>query len=329
MKPLRPALFVLLLAGGGFSLWRWLPASRQPSPWLGYAEADYVKLAPTQPGRLVSIAVARGDTVAAGAALFAQDDAEDRAARDEAGARLAEAEAKLADLRAAGREAEILQARAELAEMQAAYDRVARDLTRNESIVASGATTRQSVDQLRADSRSAQARVQAAEAKLTLVSAPTGRERAIAAQEATVAAARAALESAQWRLDQRRVAAPAAGLIADTFARPGETLAAGSPVVSLLSPENIFVRFFVPEAELARLHAGARVGVACDSCPAGLTAAVAFVATAPEYTPPVIYSDAARGSLVYLIEARPDPARRPWLKPGQPVDVTPLAGSAP
>jgi HlyD family secretion protein len=325
-------LLIALAVVGGCSAGAWFIFGRSPAPerWLGYADADYVKVAPTQQGRLVSLSVERGDTVEAGAPLFAQDDADDRAARDQAAAELTQASEKLADLQAAGRTAEIQQARADVDDMQAAYDRVARDLMRNEAIVGSGAATRQTVDQLQADARSAQARLNSARAKLSLIADANGRAHAIAAQEAAVAATRAALASAQWRLDQRSVAAPAAGLIADTYARPGETIAAGAPVVSLLPPGNILVRFFVPETALARLHPGDRVGLACDSCERDLQAQISFVATSPEYTPPVIYSQGARGSLVYLIEARPAPDRRPLLKPGQPLDVTPApAGRTP
>ena len=111
--------------------------------------------------------------------------------------------------------------------------------------------------------------------------------------------------------------------MADTLALPGETLAAGTPVVSLLPPGNILLRFFVPETRLARVKAGDSVGVTCDSCPPGLTARISFVAPQPEYTPPVIYSTDARGTLVYLIEARPQGGQGALLKPGQPVEIIP------
>ncbi len=328
----RPGLLALiLLLAAAAAAGAWFYVHRQPSRtrWLGYADADFVKVAPTQSGRLVTLDVKRGDQVAAAATLFTQDDIDDRAGRDQAKAALDEAEQKLSDLKAPGREAEITQAQADVTDAQATYDRVARDLTRNEVTVKAGATTRQALDQLRADSLSTQARLRSAQAKLALMLDPSGRAHAIQAQTAAVTAARATLASAQWRLDQRHVVAPAAGRIADTYARPGETIAAGAPVVSLLPPENILVRFFVPERALAAIHPGMDVGIACDSCPPGMTARISFVATAPEYTPPVIYSEGSRGSLVYLIEARPDPAMRPLLKPGQPLDVTPPAGAPP
>jgi HlyD family secretion protein len=110
-------------------------------------------------------------------------------------------------------------------------------------------------------------------------------------------------------------------LVNDTYARPGETINAGVPVVSLLPPQNILVRFFVPETELATLHVGDRLAIGCDACAAGLIATVTFIAPQPEYTPPVIYSETNREKLVYLIEAHPPPDQAVQLKPGQPVDV--------
>jgi HlyD family secretion protein len=94
----------------------------------------------------------------------------------------------------------------------------------------------QLVDQERADLRSANAKVQGLEAALAQMRAPLGREREIMAQQAAAEAARAAVDMLQWRLDQRHVTAPVGGVVADVLARPGETIPAGGPVVSLLPP---------------------------------------------------------------------------------------------
>jgi HlyD family secretion protein len=114
-------------------------------------------------------------------------------------------------------------------------------------------------------------------------------------------------------------------MIADVLAEPGETLQAGSPVISLLPPENIFVRFFVPETALATVHLGDKVALVCDNCPADLEATISFIAPQAEYTPPVIYSDANRAKLVYMVEAHPAPQRAALVNPGQPVTVRPIA----
>jgi HlyD family secretion protein len=325
----RPLVIaVLLAAAAGGAGWWWMHRASGPASWQGYVEAEYVRLSPTLTGRITGIAVARGDKVAAGATLFTQDDADDKAARDAAAGKLAEAEARLTNLQTASRDTEIAQAKADLMNLVATRDRIAKDLARNTELLRTGAASRQTVDQQRADLESAIARADAASAKLEQMRSPTGRQYEIAAQSAMVAQARAALAQAEWQLGQRRVVAPVAALVADTFARAGETINAGVPVVSLLPPENVLVRFFVPETELATIHVGDRMAIGCDSCAAGLVAAVTFIAPQPEYTPPVIYSESNREKLVYLIEAHPPADQAVRLKPGQPVDVRRIADGA-
>ena len=126
-----------------------------------------------------------------------------------------------------------------------------------------------------------------------------GRAGEIDAQRSLVDSLAAALKQAEWRLGQRSVSAPVAGLIADVIAFPGETLAAGAPVVSLLPPQNIFVRFFIPEPELARVHVGDKLASACDNCPPDLGGTVSFISPQAEYTPPFIYSERTSGKFVF------------------------------
>lgn len=176
-------------------------------------------------------------------------------------------------------------------------------------------------DQARADALSTSAKVLSAEARLAHLRASTGRPQEIDAQSAMVDQARAQLGQAEWRLAQRRMSAPVGGLINEVYARQGETVNAGAPVVSLLPPDNLLVRFFVAEAEVPGLRVGQPVAVSCDTCPAGMRATISFVSPQAEYTPPVIYSESARGKLVFLVEARPDAPATGVLKPGQPVGV--------
>jgi HlyD family secretion protein len=109
--------------------------------------------------------------------------------------------------------------------------------------------------------------------------------------------------------------------VADTLFVKGEWVPAGAPVASLLPPENIKVRFFVPEPGLGAIRLGQAVSVTCDGCAAPIGARVTFVSTRAEFTPPVIYSRENRSKLVFLIEARPAPEDAVKLHPGQPLDV--------
>ena len=317
-------------AAVGAGVWWWY-GHRAPTAtqWQGYADADFVKIGPTQQGLLTEINVGRGEQVAAEAPLFSQDDTADRAARDQALRQVGQAQEQLANLQAASKPTEIEQAEANLADAKATLARTKADLERGEFLARTGTMAPETLDQRRADFQSAAAKVAALEAALAQARAPSGRPQEIAAQQAAMRALKAALEIAEWRLSQRHVTAPAAGRIADVLARPGETMAAGAPVVSLLPPGNIFVRFFVPETALATLHLGDHVAIVCDSCPPDLSGNISFIAPQAEYTPPVIYSDESRAKLVFMIEARPPADQARLLNPGQPVTVRPMrAGRA-
>lgn len=138
--------------------------------------------------------------------------------------------------------------------------------------------------------------------------------------EAALRQAKANLEWAQTRLARRIASSPADGTIQQIYYRPGETVQPGRPVLSLLPPGNLKIRFFAPETQLATVKYGDSVAVTCDGCERGLTAKVSFIARSSEYTPPVIYSLEERSKLVFMIEARP--AQPDKFRVGQPVTVT-------
>lgn len=317
------AIIIILAASAGAGWW-WTTRTPPPVEWQGYAEADFIKVGPTQQGLLTALYVARGSRVEAGAPLFDQDDTNERASRDQAARQLKQAEAQLANLQAGGKPTEIEQAEANLADATAARDKLQADVNRNADLVKIGGVSKEQFDDQRADLRSAIAKVDGLKAALAQLRAPMGRKDEIKAQQQLVASLRAAVAMAQWRIDQRHVKAPAAGVIADVLARPGETIPAGGPVVSLLPPENIFVRFFVPETRLAEVHDGDKVALLCDHCPADYTATVSFISPQAEYTPPVIYSESSRAKLVYMVEARPPRDQASLINPGQPIAVRPL-----
>ncbi|WFU36048.1 efflux RND transporter periplasmic adaptor subunit [Bradyrhizobium brasilense] len=131
--------------------------------------------------------------------------------------------------------------------------------------------------------------------------------------------AEARVNTSQTRLDRRKGFAPIAGSIQQIYFREGEMVQAQRPVLSIMPPGNMKLRFFVPEPELPKLALGDEVRVTCDNCAADLTAKIYFIATTAEYTPPVIYSLDERNKLVYLIQARP--SRPDVLRVGQPISI--------
>jgi HlyD family secretion protein len=153
-----------------------------------------------------------------------------------------------------------------------------------------------------------------------LLKSKSGTQKALDDTWAALRQARANLEWSKTRLARRRAVSPADGTIQEVYYRPGETVPPGRPVVALLPPGNLKIRFFVPEGLLPDVKYGQTVHVSCDGCEQGLTAKVTFIAKSAEYTPPVIYSREERAKLVFLIEARP--AQPEKFRVGQPVTVT-------
>jgi HlyD family secretion protein len=141
------------------------------------------------------------------------------------------------------------------------------------------------------------------------------------ADAAQVAAQQAALDKAKWSFDQKQQFAPADAFVHDTLYRQGEWVAAGHPVVVLLPPENLKVRFFVPQEMLPKIKTGETVNVSFDGATKNYSATVNYISTQAEFTPPVIYNRENRAKLVFMIEAKFAPADAADVRPGQPVDV--------
>ncbi|MFM2065523.1 MAG: hypothetical protein RLZZ584_432 [Pseudomonadota bacterium] len=297
-----------------------------PAGWSGYAEADYIHIAAPTAGHLDRLGVHAGQQVGAGESLFALDAEAETAARDEAAARLAAAQAQAADTTKGRRAEEVAVTRAQLAQARAQAELAAADLARQRQLTEQDFVARARLDDAQATLAQTQARVAELQAALQVAALPARSDDRAAAQ-AQVKAATQALHQADWRLRQKRQAAPQAGLVTDTFFRTGEFVSAGQPVLSLLPPDHLKARFYVPEAAIAQLAPGQAVQLSCDGCGAPIPATISRIATQAEYPPPVIYSNAQRAKLVFLVEARPAPADATRLRPGQPLDVRPVVDS--
>lgn len=296
-------------------------SGEQNSVFQGYAEGEYVRIAAPFAGSLTALNVVRGAQVKSGDALFALEQESEVAARLEAAQRLKRAEAQLENLKKGKRPSELDTIEAQLAQAQAGAKLSAANLRRQEQLVASNFISKERLDEARAALERDAARV--AELKAYLATAGLAARRdEIAAAVAEAEAARASLAQAEWKLAQKSVKAPVDGLVSDTIYVQGEWVPAGFPVVTLLPPQNIKLRFYLPEVQLGTVKLGQKASINCDGCKAPIQAAISFISPQAEYTPPVIYSKDSRAKLVFLIEARPAPADAALLHPGQPVDVT-------
>jgi HlyD family secretion protein len=289
----------------------------------GYVEGEFVQVASPIGGTLETLAVARGQTIAAGAPLFILEHATEAAAVAQTEAQLKAAAARLDNLRHGRRTPELDAARAQVANVEAALRLSTQQQAQQEKLAKAGFISEIALTTARSARERDTAQLANTRAQLATAQLSIGRSAELDAAAADADAARAAADQARVRLAQKSPVAPVAARVQDTYFTVGEWVPASMPVVSLLPPGNVKLRFFVPETVVARIKPGQLMAVNCDACAPGLTARVSYVSAQAEYTPPVIYSNESRSKLVYLIEAQPQGEAATRLTPGQPVEVRP------
>ena len=232
-----------------------------------------------------------------------------------------QAQAQLANLLSGKRPEEIAVIEATAVSAKAQEREAERALERRQDLFRRGVSTQADLDQAQTARDVATANVRQSAANLS-VARLAAREEEIKAARNQVAQAQATLDQAKWRLGQRRLMAPAAGIVTDLIRHPGELAGPAAPALTILPDGAVKLMIYVPEALLSGTTVGTRLEVRCSGCPQGLAATVSYVSQEPEFTPPVIYSAQTRQKLVYLVEARPEGGPATRLQPGQIVDVT-------
>lgn len=292
----------------------------------GYVEGEFVYVASQLAGRLDDLPVSRGVAVRPGDSLFTLEHALEQQGVDKARASLKRAQDTVNDLKKGLRPDEIDQILARISQAEAEVALAKLEMERRAALLSTGAVAKEDYDRARTSFLNVQGRL--ADYKAQLATGKLGsRIDQILAAQAQADAAKAELEQANWYLQQKLQSSTLDAQVFDLLHYRGEWVQAGSPVVKLLPPANVKVRFFIPETDLGKIAVGQKVTVRCDGCPAPMTGTVSFIYPQAEYTPPVIYSQGFRAKLVFMVEARFDAEISKTLKPGQPVDVTPGARS--
>lgn len=323
MKRLILPLVIVALAVTAFMFReRWLPQPPGQFNYLGYVEGETTLVGAPQAGRLVSVDAVKGQEVRAGTVLFALDPAQLAAEVAHAEAAVSTAKATRDNLLTGKRPQEIDVIQAQIAQVEASLGLAQKELTRAATLANSGTAAQSRLDQAQEQVNLLEQRLIELKASEQVASLPA-RGPEIDAATSRVSEAEAQLAQAKEKLSDLSPVAPADATVEDVFFKPGEWVPAGQPVVSLLKPADVTLRFFVPETVLAQARPGRAIQFSCDGCDGLKSAVISHVAREPEYTPPVIYSETARAKLVYLVEARPD-AADPQLRPGLPIEVEPL-----
>ncbi|HZD26602.1 MAG TPA: efflux RND transporter periplasmic adaptor subunit, partial [Alphaproteobacteria bacterium] len=228
---------------------------------------------------------------------------------------------------AGSRPQEVARAKAELAEAEAAADNARRTFTRQKELARRDTASQQALDDARGALNRADARAAAARESLALMVAGPRKED-IAAARAQLAADHATVSLIHRRLQDATLAAPADGVILTRAREPGAVLLPTSTVYSMALTTPVWVRTYVSESDLGRVHPGMAATVTTDSAPDhAYTGQIGFISPVAEFTPKTVETPELRTSLVYrlrVVVENPDEG----LRQGMPVTVTLDTGGA-
>jgi membrane fusion protein YbhG len=294
---------------------------RGPLVASGTVEATEARLGFQVTGRVAAVNAREGDLVKAGSVLAALDPAETDAKRDQARAQVSAAEAQLLELRRGFRKEEVAQGKAALDAARQRYDDAKRDLDRTTRLRAGGAVSQEAADKAQTALDLAKSALAQAEDQWRILSTGPRRERVEAAQ-AQVEQARAAVRALDAQVSNMTVRAPFDGVVTVRYREPGETVPAGSPVLSVLNRGDRWVRIYVPETRIASVRLGEPATITTDTDPAKrYGGTVSYIASEAEFTPKTVQTREERVKLVYAVKVRIDGDPSYDLKPGMPADV--------
>jgi HlyD family secretion protein len=147
------------------------------------------------------------------------------------------------------------------------------------------------------------------------------RKEEIAIARANLNQASANLGLSQVNLDYTILRAPSAGVITVRQAELGEVVAPGSPVVTLADLDHIWLRAYIAETDLGRIHWGQEATVTTDTYPGKqYHGRISFISSNAEFTPKSVQTNKERVTLVYRIKIDIDNLNHE-LKPGMPADA--------
>jgi len=314
-------LILLVLAAAGFAAYRFWPgeAGQEGLTLYGNVDIREVQLGFRVPGRLEEMHFEEGDAVPAGELLATLDSQPQRDALAVAEARVAEAQARLAELRAGSRPQEIEQARARVDEAQAALQNAEKEYRRQRELTQKNLSSQGLLDSALAQRDAAAARLAAAREALALA-VEGARAEDITAAEAALAGAIALRDQAATQLQDTQLAAPNNGIILTRVREPGAIVAAGAPVYTLSLTDTVYVRAYVEEPHLGQVAPGERVTITTDSAGKQYTGQVGFVSPRAEFTPKSVETPELRTDLVYRLRIVVPDADQ-GLRQGMPVTI--------
>ena len=307
---------VLLLSGLIF-----IGCSKKNSEvYYGYAEGDFVNVGSTQSGRLLHLHVHRGEYIKKGTLLFELDPEFEKYQFAETNNQTLSAKSTYNDYTKGLRTEEINILKSQLAQASANAENAQVQYERNKALYPSNSISMAQLDDSKTLYETTRNKV--AEILHNIdVAKMAKREDQIKAQRFNVAAIDQQNLQSAWKLHEKKVYAQSDAFVFNTVYREGEVVNSGGIIVRLLPPENLKVRFFVPQSVVEGLHVGDIAYVQARSDGKKILVKIRYISPEAEFTPPVIYSNETKSKLTYMVEAYPERNLASLFHVGQPLEV--------
>jgi HlyD family secretion protein len=322
MRKAVPIVLVVLVAAAAawYVRQRW-PGGANELVLHGNVDIREVNLGFRVAGRLQEVLRDEGDAVKAGEILARLDDEPYRREVEESRAQVGSSRAHLTLLEAGNRPQEIEEARAQLHEREVTAANAERLYHRQEQLYQNRTVSIQERDDAEATYREAEARLNSAREQLNLLEAGF-RVEDIAQAKAELSRAEAGLAGAELRVTDTILKAPAEGVVYTRAQEPGAILQAGATVLTVSLRHPVWVRAYLEEPDLGKVHPGMKVQVHTDSKPAQVyTGQIGYISPRAEFTPKNVETRELRTSLVYRLRIVVDDPDE-GLRQGMPVTAT-------
>lgn len=278
----------------------------------GRIEATDIDVATKLPGRIIAINVDEGDFVQPGQILASMDTASLEAQLTQARADVARAQNAILTARAlvAQRQSEKDAAQAVVLQRQAELDAADKRFHRSDVLVQRNALARQQLDDDRANMLSARAALVASRAQvLSAEAAIRATESQVIEAESNLDAVKASVTRLQVDVDDSQLKTDRIARVQYRVAEPGEVLQAGGKVLNLVDLTDVYMTFFLPTRQAGRVAMGSDVRLVLDAMPQSvLPAKVSYVASVAQFTPKTVETEVEREKLMFRLKARIDPA---------------------